>query len=173
MRLEGTPLAGLQRTQSDLFEDARGWFYRGFCDGTLDLRIRQVNVSLTLSAGTVRGLHYQQGETKMVRCLRGEIWDVVLDLRQGSPTLLRWHAERLTPENRTMLVIPPGCAHGFQALTDDCQLLYLTTESYDPSREGAVRFDDPACAIDWPLPPRNLSQRDREHPYLEPGFAGL
>lgn len=139
-------------------------------------RVVQVNHSRTHQTGAVRGLHFQHAphsEMKLVRCLRGRIWDVVADLRAGSPTFLRWQAEELCPGNARMIVVPEGCAHGFQVLEADSELLYLHTAPYTPQAEGGVRHDDPALAICWPLPVTDLSARDRSHPLLGAGFAGL
>jgi dTDP-4-dehydrorhamnose 3,5-epimerase len=110
---------------------------------------------------------------KMVRCLAGRVLDVAVDLRAGSPTFLQWHAEELTPGNARMLVVPEGCAHGFQALEDDCELLYLHTCAYAPEYEDGVRFDDPLVGMHWPLPVRLLSERDRQLPFLTPDFSGI
>ena len=108
-----------------------------------------------------------------MRCLAGRVWDVAVDLRAGSPTFLRWHAEELSAGNTRMLVIPEGCAHGFQALEEDSTLLYLHTEFYAPEFEGGVRHDDPRLGIPWPLPPTDISERDRGHPQLTRDFAGI
>ncbi|MNR26125.1 dTDP-4-dehydrorhamnose 3,5-epimerase [compost metagenome] len=139
-------------------------------------RIVQVNQSRTCAVGAVRGLHFQHfphAEMKLVRCIRGAVWDLVVDLRRGSPSFLRWHAEHLSAENQRMLVIPEGCAHGFQVMVADSEMLYLHTAFYRPDAEGGLRHDDPALAIDWPLPALDLSQRDRQHPLLTPDFIGL
>jgi len=110
---------------------------------------------------------------KLVSCLQGEIWDVAVDLRQTSPTFLRWHAERLSADNHRSLLIPEGCAHGFQTLVDDCVLVYCHSAAYAPAMEGGVRYDDPALAIVWPLNARDLSQRDLHHPLISEGFPGV
>jgi dTDP-4-dehydrorhamnose 3,5-epimerase len=138
--------------------------------------IVQINHSCTTRVGAIRGLHFQyppHAEMKLVRCLRGRVWDVAVDLRTGSPTFLRWHAEELSPRNARMLVIPEGCAHGFQVLDPDSELLYLHTASYAPPFDGGVRFDDPRLDIDWPLPLTDLSERDRCHAFLKADFSGL
>jgi dTDP-4-dehydrorhamnose 3,5-epimerase len=176
-----TPIAGLVLVESRFQHDERGAFARLFCAEELSplldaRRIVQVNQSTTQRVGAVRGLHYQNfphAEMKLVRCTRGRVWDVVVDLRRGSPTFLQWHAELLSAENRHMLVIPEGCAHGFQVLEADSEMLYLHTEFYRPDAEGGVRHDDPALAIDWPLPVRDLSARDRQHALITPDFVGL
>ena len=126
--------------------------------------------------GTVRGLHFQRpphAEDKYVSCLRGEVYDVAVDLRRGSATFLRWHAEKLSAANRRSLLVPRGFAHGFQALTDDCELIYLHTHRHVPASEGALNVRDPALAIDWPLPIVELSERDASHPFVDPAFAGF
>jgi dTDP-4-dehydrorhamnose 3,5-epimerase len=110
---------------------------------------------------------------KIVRCLKGRVFDVAVDLRQGSPTFLKWTAVELTPESHLAFVIPEGCAHGFQVLEEDSQLLYLHTAFYTPDVEGAVRFDDPKIAVGWPLAATDLSAKDLTHPYLLDNFKGL
>jgi dTDP-4-dehydrorhamnose 3,5-epimerase len=110
---------------------------------------------------------------KIVRCLKGRVFDVAVDLRHGLATFLKWTAVELTPENRLALVIPEGCAHGFQVLEENSELLYLHTAFYTPGAEGAVRFDDPKFGVDWPLEPTDLSMKDLSHPYLEQHFKGI
>jgi dTDP-4-dehydrorhamnose 3,5-epimerase len=164
-----------------MHEDARGEFFRAFCADELGhvlagKTIKQINVSLTRNRGTVRGLHYQRPpftETKIIRCLKGSVFDVAVDLRAGSPTLLQYHAEILSAEKHNMLVIPDGFAHGFQALTDHCEMLYLHTTAYHPEAEGGLHPLDPRLAIPWPLPVQGLSARDANHPLLAPDFAGI
>jgi dTDP-4-dehydrorhamnose 3,5-epimerase len=181
LSMTATSIDGLVRVDCDSHRDERGAFTRLFCAETLapllgDRRIVQVNQSRTCAVGAVRGLHFQHfphAEMKLVRCIRGAVWDVVVDLRRGSPSFLRWHAEHLSAENQRMLVIPEGCAHGFQVMVADSEMLYLHTEFYRPDAEGGLRHDDSALAIDWPLPPLDLSQRDRQHPLLTPDFIGL
>jgi dTDP-4-dehydrorhamnose 3,5-epimerase len=179
--LHATPLAGVVSVESTPFRDSRGSFFRAFCDQELyqplaGQPIRQINVSRTERVGAVRGLHFQHppaAEIKLVRCLRGRVWDVAVDVRRGSPTFLRWYAEELTPESHRMLLIPAGCAHGYQVLEEGSELLYLHTASYQPELEDGLRFDDPALGIDWPLPPGDLSARDQGHPLLAADFAGI
>lgn len=181
MKTLATRIAGVVVAQSDRVEDERGAFMRLFCEaelaGVLGARhIAQVNHSRTAAPGAVRGMHYQRAphaEMKLVRCLKGRVWDVAVDLRAGSPTFLRWHAEELTPGNARMLVVPEGCAHGFQALAPECELLYLHTAAYDAGAEGGVHCLDPRLAIAWPLPVTGLSARDDSHPALDAAFAGL
>jgi len=131
---------------------------------------------MTVSPGAIRGMHFQNppyAEMKLVRCLRGRVWDVAVDLRASSPTFLRWHAEELSAENRLMMAIPEGFAHGFQVLEPESELLYLHTALYHKPSEGGVRFDDPVLAIQWPLSVTDVSSRDTQHPLITPHFAGI
>lgn len=181
MRLHPTPLPGLQAAEGKPFSDHRGAFARLYCERELaaavgERRIVQVNLSRTSTVGAVRGLHFQRpphAEMKLVRCLRGRVWDVMVDLRAGSPTFLHWHAQELSPENGLMMVIPEGFAHGFQTLEADSEMLYLHTAFYTPEAEGGLQCQDPRLAIAWPLPVRDLSARDQNHPLLTPEFSGI
>ena len=181
MMIIDTPLADLKVVQSSPHRDERGTFTRLFCARELqpllgERQIAQINYSRTSHVGAVRGMHFQlppHAEMKMVRCLRGRVWDVAVDLRENSPTFLQWHAQELTPDDSQMLLIPEGFAHGFQALEPESELLYLHTEFYHPPSEGGLRHDDPRLAIAWPLPPQDLSPRDLAHPLLGPDFAGV
>lgn len=181
MKLVPTPIAGVFVAETKAFQDNRGAFARLFCETELagaigERRIEQINHSLTSAVGAIRGLHFQQAphaEMKMVRCLKGRVWDVALDLRKGSPTFLQWHAQELSAANALMLVIPEGCAHGFQVLEPNSELLYLHTASYTPSAEGGVRFNDPALSVPWPLPAVDVSERDQNHPLIHKNFQGI
>jgi dTDP-4-dehydrorhamnose 3,5-epimerase len=181
MKSTATALPGVAVVETDTFRDHRGAFSRYYCqrdseDLIGERRIVQINYSQTSLRGAVRGLHFQyppHAELKMVRCLKGRVWDVALDLRRGSPTFLHWHAEELSERNARMMVIPEGCAHGFQALEEDSELLYLHTEFYAPEAEGGVSCTDPRLAIPWPLPIADLSRRDGGHPPLGPDFLGI
>jgi dTDP-4-dehydrorhamnose 3,5-epimerase len=154
--------------------DDRGWFARTFDADEFRARglaaeVVQANASHNARAGTLRGMHYQadpHGEPKLVRCSRGRIYDVAVDLRPGSPTYCRWHAVELSAENDRMFYIPAGMAHGFQTLVDDSDVLYLMGREYVPGAGRGVRFDDPAFAIDWPPAPdgRTVSAKDRGYP---------
>jgi dTDP-4-dehydrorhamnose 3,5-epimerase len=176
-----TPLVGLSLVDTPPIVDQRGAFTRYFCDRELaevlgTRGILQINHSRTREVGAVRGLHYQyppHAEMKFVRCLRGRVWDVVVDLRRDSPSFLHWHAEELSPERATMLVIPEGCAHGFQVLERDSELLYLHTAHYEKVAEGGLRHDEPRLAIPWPLPVSDLSERDKSHPLIDKDFPGI
>jgi dTDP-4-dehydrorhamnose 3,5-epimerase len=180
LTLRPQPLPGLFVIETAAFEDHRGSFARLFCAEELaELgmgQIVQINHSLTRAQGAVRGLHFQRppkAEAKMVRCLKGRVLDVAVDLRAGSPTFLKWHAVELSAGNRQAFFLPRGFAHGFQALEADCELLYLHDEAYSPEHEGGLRHDDPALAIPWPLPVADLSARDAAHPLLSAEFAPL
>ncbi|MGV0041574.1 dTDP-4-dehydrorhamnose 3,5-epimerase family protein [Mycobacterium colombiense] len=181
MNILDTPLADLKVVQSSPHCDARGAFLRLFCTQELEpvlgnRQIAQINHSRTSRVGALRGLHFQyppDAEMKMIRCLRGRVWDVAIDLRAGSPTFLKWHAEELAQDDARMLVIPEGFAHGFQVLEPESELLYLHTALYQPSSEGGLRYDDPQLAIAWPLPPRDVSSRDQAHPLLNTDFVGV
>lgn len=161
--------------------DARGCFERMFCNNDLDeilagRCIAQINHTLTTKLGTVRGMHFQHppyAEVKFVSCLRGRIFDVAVDLRCGSSTFLHWYAELLSADNHKTLVIPEGFAHGFQALTDDCELLYLHTAAYHDKAEDGLNVHDPRLAIHWPLPVVGLSIRDAGYPLLSDDYAGV
>jgi dTDP-4-dehydrorhamnose 3,5-epimerase len=181
MNLVETDIAGVWIAETSIYSDHRGSFQRLFCAneeqhivGTR--KIVQINQSITHAVGAVRGLHYQKppmAEMKIVRCLRGRVFDVAVDLRNDSPTFLKWTAVELASDNRRSFIIPEGCAHGFQVLDEDSELLYLHTAFYSSSDEGAVRFDDPMVGVAWPLPLRDLSARDSSHPYLDAGFRGI
>ena len=181
MTVTPTMLAGLMRVDRRQQEDARGFFSRLFCADELraigaDASIAQVNHSFTRRRGSVRGMHFQyppHAETKFVSCLRGEVFDVAIDLRRGSPTFLQWHAELLSETNHRSLFIPRGFAHGFQTLRDDCELLYLHSAAYAPGAEGGLSPTDARVGIRWPLPLAEISERDAAHPPLTDAFKGL
>lgn len=176
-----TPIAGLMLVQRQRLEDSRGFFSRFYCAEEfkalgVDQPIAQINHTLTRSKGAVRGMHFQSSphtESKVVNCLHGEVFDVAVDLRKNSPTFLQWHGAVLSAENQRSLLIPKGFAHGFQALTDDCELIYLHTAEYQPAAEGAVHANDPRLAIAWPLDITEMSDRDRAHPLLAAEFEGI
>ncbi len=176
-----TPLAGLTLLQRHPIGDQRGYLERLFCRDELaaiigERPIMQINHTLTAKAGTIRGMHFQRAphaEMKLVTCLKGEVFDVAVDLRRDSPTFLHWHAEHLSTENHRTLVIPEGFAHGFQTLADDCELIYLHTAAYHADAEGGLNALDPRLEIVWPLPVLDRSARDRDHPLLDDTFCGL
>jgi len=175
--LTPTPLAGLTLVQRQRVQDER----RFFCAEELAAAgftrpIAQINHTLTARRGAVRGLHFQHpphAEDKFISCLRGEIFDVAVDLRRGSPTFLQWHAEILSADNAHSLLVPRGFAHGFQALTDNCELIYLHSHPYTAQAEDALNVRDPKLAIDWPLSFSDISGRDAAHPFLTSEFIGI
>lgn len=179
--VRATALPGLAALTRRRMADARGFLERMYCAEDLApmlgaRRIAQINRTLTLRPGTVRGLHFQHpphAETKIVGCLRGAVFDVAVDLRAGSPTLLRWHGEVLSAGNGAGLVIPEGFAHGFQTLEPDCELVYFHTAPYAPGSEGGLNVRDPAIGIGWPAPIVELSERDAALPFAGHGFEGL
>lgn len=181
LRLMETRLHGLSLIVRQPIGDSRGYFERVFCAHELRTvlsgkKILQINQSYTANRGAVRGLHFQRPpfcEMKIVSCLRGEVFDVAVDLRKHSPTYLQWHAELLSESNRRSLLIPEGFAHGFQALTAACELLYFTTAPYEPTSEGGLNVRDPLLDIAWPLPIEALSPRDQAHSFLDATFDGL
>jgi dTDP-4-dehydrorhamnose 3,5-epimerase len=169
---EPAGLAGAWVLDLEQHADDRGFFARLWCASEFDSRslssrLEQCSLSYNHRAGTLRGMHYQAApreEAKVVRCVRGAIYDVLLDLRPASPTYTRWIARELTADNRRALYVPQGVAHGFQTLTDDAEVLYLIDEVFDPACGRGVRWNDPAFAIDWPAPPALMSDRDRSYP---------
>lgn len=162
-------------------EDHRGFLSRFYCaeefrEAGINKPIVQINHTVTRMEGTVRGLHFQYppyAENKLVSCLKGAIWDVAVDIRRGSTTFLRWHGEILSAANRKSLLIPEGYAHGFQSLTEDCEMIYLHTAAYHAEAEGRINVIDPRLNIFWPLPIKNLSDLDCEHPFVEKDFQGV
>lgn len=180
-QLVDTPLAGLKIVERSRQSDERGFFSRMFCAEELQAAgwskpIAQINQTLTRRQGTVRGMHFQfppHAEMKLVNCVRGEVWDVAVDLRRGSPTFLKWFGARLSAQNGHALLIPEGFAHGFQALGEDCELIYFHTCAYHAASEGAVHPEEPRVAIQWPEAIAELSTRDRGHPILPPAFQGI
>ena len=163
------------------FTDERGWFARFYCKNEFQeightKEWVQLNHSVTNKKGSIRGMHFQKkpfGEIKMVKCIAGKIFDVIVDLRNDSSTFLQWAGIELSAENKKMLYIPEGFAHGFQCLEDNCELIYHHSEFYTPEAEAGIRYDDPKIKISWPLPMTMLSPRDENHPYLEENFKGV
>ena len=181
MNVLPTPLAGSYIIELSPFSDSRGWFARTYCKDEF-LRIGhtkewvQLNHSVTFKIGTIRGMHYQimpYREVKMVRCIAGAVYDVIIDLREGSSTFLNSFGTELSAQNKKMLYIPEGFAHGFQTLTDDCELIYHHTELYTPGAEAGIKYDEPLVNIQWPLPVTEISERDKNHPYFDVHFKGI
>ncbi len=176
-----TPLAGLQCVTRQCLGDPRGFLSRMFCAEEMATAgwykpIAQINLTQTAQRGVIRGMHFQwppYAEMKLVSCIRGEVWDVAVDLRVNSKTYLHWHAEKLSAENGRALLIPEGFAHGFETLTKDCEMLYLHSAAYEPAAEAGLRHDDPRLNIEWPLALTECSERDRAHPLLTDQFRGI
>jgi len=152
-------------------EDDRGFFSRFFCinefaEMKLDHSIVQINNSLSRDEGTLRGIHYQlhpKAETKIVRCIKGSLWDVIVDLRPYSSTFLKWYGDTLNQDNRRMMFVPKGFGHGFITLEPNTEVLYLVTEFYSPLHERGLRWDDPKIGINWPIEPKIISSKDLNH----------
>jgi dTDP-4-dehydrorhamnose 3,5-epimerase len=180
MIFKPTRLQGAYVIELDREEDHRGFFARAFCrkefeEHGLNPSVVQCNVSRNRRAGTIRGLHFQRppsAEAKLVRCLRGAIYDVIVDLRPGSPTYLEHFGAELNEENGAALYVPEMFAHGYQALTDDAEALYQVSEFFAPACEGGLRYDDPALGIRWPAPVTEISAKDRAWPLLEVARTG-
>ncbi len=174
MKFTPTPLQGNYLITLNRIGDERGWFMRTYSkDDFAEIGHTgdwlQMNHSFTAEKGTVRGLHFQIPpftEIKLVRCVRGKVWDVAVDLRKSSSTYLKWFAAELSPDNNQMMYIPAGFAHGFQAMEDNSELVYMHSQVYTPAAEGGLRFNDPVLTIQWPLAPKNISERDRSHPLI-------
>lgn len=181
MRFEPTPLAGAYTIHLEKRGDSRGFFARSFCEkefaaAGLETRFVQMNNSLNARKGTLRGMHYQltpAAEVKVVRCLRGALYDVIADLRPDSPTFGKTWGVELTAENRTMYYVPRGFAHGLITLTDDTELMYLVSAFYNPEQERGLRWNDPKLAIEWPIEPVEISEKDANWPSFDPAWHGI
>lgn len=168
MKFIDTPLAGAYVIELEPFCDDRGFFARGWCQKEFEAaglvaRICQVNVSSNKLAGTLRGMHYQippHGETKLVRCVRGALYDVIIDMREGSDTFGKWFGVELTEDNNKMLYVPEQFAHGFITLVDNTEATYQVSEFYTPGSERGIRYNDPAFKIDWPMDAKVISEKD-------------
>lgn len=175
MKFTKLPLSGAFRVDLTPLGDSRGFFARMFCAKEfaawgLPAQWVQCNFSHSVTKGTLRGLHFQYppaAEAKLVRCLRGAVFDVIVDLRHGSSTFGRWYSERLDEENRSMIFVPEGFAHGFQTLSDNVEMLYFHTAPYSPEHQGGLHWDDPQVGIEWPLPVTEMSLRDASLPKLD------
>jgi len=180
MKFESLPLPGASLIHLEKRGDDRGFFARFYCEDEfaeqgLARKFLQINNSLTGRKGTLRGMHYQlppAAEVKVVRCIRGALYDVILDLRPGSPTFGKSFGAALTAENRTMMYVPEGFAHGFLTLEDDTEALYLVSAKYSPADERGIRYNDPRFAINWPAVPTELSDKDRNWPDYDPAYHG-
>jgi dTDP-4-dehydrorhamnose 3,5-epimerase len=176
-----TPLAGSYMVEPAPFADSRGWFARVYGKNEFEQighskEWVQINHSFTAAPGSIRGMHYQKApftEIKLVRCIAGAVYDVIIDLRSGSASFLQWFGTELSAGNKKMLYIPEGFAHGFQTLTADCELIYHHSAVYTPGAEAGIRYNDPMPGIVWPQAVADISARDRQHPLLDKNFPGL
>lgn len=176
-----TKLKGSYVVELQPFSDERGWFARTFDKKAFeqpgfDKEWLQMNHSFTNKKGALRGMHYQLSpfcEIKLVRCIAGSVFDVIVDLRKNSDTFLQWFGAELSSTNKKMMYIPEGFAHGFQCLTDNCELLYHHSEYYNPNAEAGIKYNDPKINIQWLLPVTTISERDLSHPYLDNNFKGI
>lgn len=181
MKFHRTPLQDAYLIELDRLGDDRGFFARFFCArefeaNGLAARFVQINNSFSAREGTLRGLHYQlapAAEVKAIRCIRGAIYDVVVDLRAGSPTFGKWYAAELDCDNRLMMYVPRGFGHAFLTLRPDTEVLYLVSDFYSPENERGIRWDDPRFGIHWPINPVEISQKDRTWPDFDPQFHGI
>lgn len=181
MRFAESLIKGVYLISMEPISDSRGWFSRSFCKEEFkqigfEKEWVQMNQSYTARRGSIRGMHYQippYSEVKMVRAIRGKVMDVIVDVRKGSATFLKYVAVELSAENKQAVLIPEGCAHGFQTLEDDCELIYAHTAFFVKGSEGGLRYNDPAIGVKWPLAPTEISARDLEHPLVENDFQGL
>ena len=178
MDFNETPLPGAYLIDLNRLGDDRGFFARVFCtrefsEAGLVTSFVQVNNSLSANRGTLRGMHYQlapNAETKIVRCIRGALFDVIIDLRPDSPTYMQHFGVELSADNRLMLYVPKGFAHGFVTLQDDTEAFYFVDEFYAPDVERGIRWNDPTFQIDWPVVPREISEKDAQHRDFDPAY---
>jgi dTDP-4-dehydrorhamnose 3,5-epimerase len=181
MIFKTTPLTGSYEIELEPIADDRGWFTRYYCKEEFasighQKEWVQMNHSFTAKKGTIRGMHFQvppHGEIKLVRCINGAVFDLIVDLRRDSGTFLHCYGLELSAANKKMIYIPEGFAHGFQSLEDNSELLYHHSAVYTPGSEGGIRYDDPVLKINWPLSVTKVSERDRNHPLLDNNFKGI
>ena len=180
MKFHDTPVAGAHLIELERRGDDRGFFARAFCRNEfaaagLETQFVQMNNSLSAKSGTLRGLHYQlppSAEVKVVRCIKGALFDAIVDLRPDSPTYEKWFGAELNDDNRLMMYVPRGCAHAILTLRDDTEALYMVSAFYGPNDERGVRFDDPRFGVEWPIAPVEVSPKDRTWPDFDPEFHG-
>jgi dTDP-4-dehydrorhamnose 3,5-epimerase len=181
MKILENPFQNAFVLQVEPYVDHRGKFARTYCQNELKQighykQIVQINHSLTRRRGAIRGMHFQyppKAEIKMVSCLHGSVFDVIVDLRRHSSTFLEWYGEILSAENHKMMYVPEGFAHGFQTLEENTELLYLHTEFYSPEHEGGLVYNDPMLSIEWPLETTEISEKDQKYPLLSEAFEGI
>lgn len=176
MKFRETKVAGAYVIDVNRIEDDRGFFGRVWCsqefaDQKLNPRIEQINVGFSPKQGTLRGMHYQVApflEVKVIRCTRGAVYDVVVDLRAGSSTFGKWDAAELTQDNHSMMYVPEGCAHGYMTLTPDAEIYYLASEVYSREAARGIRYNDPAFGVEWPTAVNVISEADLNWPNFDP-----
>lgn len=181
MKFSPLPMKDAFLVSLDLHTDMRGAFARAFCKSEfkangIDMEIRQANISINKSAGIVRGLHFQHpphAEIKLIRCIRGAVFDVIVDMRRSSPTFGKWFGTELSEGNGLLIVVPKGFAHGYQALCDGATLYYMVSADYAPEAEGGLRHNDPRLGIKWPLPVSGVSEKDMQWPLLSSDGGGI
>ena len=181
MKFIETSLKGAYIVEPEPFRDDRGFFARTFCKREFSeikhtKEFVQFNHSMTTTKGTLRGMHYQippSAEIKLIRCIRGSVYDVIIDIRKNSPTFLKHFGVTLSESNLKMIYIPEGFAHGFQTLEDNAQMLYHHTEYYTPQNERGLNYKDPAFKIDWPLIPVNMTEKDQKYSFIDTNFKGI
>jgi dTDP-4-dehydrorhamnose 3,5-epimerase len=181
MKFTETYLKGSFIIEPTVFQDERGLFERLFCENEIKninhyKKLVQINYSFTKKAGVIRGMHYQnppKAEAKIVRCLRGSVYDVIIDLRKGSDTIFNWKGQTLSSDNKSMIYIPEGFAHGFQTLEEDCELLYFHTEFYSPEYQDAILYNDPKIGIKWPIAVSEISEKDKSHSRIAKSYKGI
>jgi dTDP-4-dehydrorhamnose 3,5-epimerase len=181
MKFQPTPLKGAYVIEQEPRGDSRGFFARAFCarefgQAGLEQNFVQVNDALSQQKGTLRGMHFQLGqaaEVKMVRCIRGSLYDVILDLRPDSPTFGQSFGAELSAENRRMMYVPRGFAHGLITLSEDTEAFYLVSQYYSPENERGVRWNDPRFHLEWPIEPAEISEKDGKWPDFDPAFHGI
>ncbi len=174
MKVVQTKISGLYVLELEPIQDNRGFFIKTFSEkeikkNKIDFKIREINQSFNLKKGTVRGMHFQKApktEGKIVQCLKGRIFDAVIDLRLKSKTYRQWFSVELSDKNHQMILIPKNFAHGFQTLTDNCEVQYFMSEFYSPQHASGLRWNDPAFDISWPLPVSSISEKDENWPNL-------
>jgi dTDP-4-dehydrorhamnose 3,5-epimerase len=181
VKFHKTPLSGCYALELTPFSDERGWFARTYCTQEFggighSAEWLQINHSFTKKKGTIRGLHYQHkpySEIKLVRCIAGSVYDVVIDIRKDSASFLQWFSIELSAVNKKMIYIPEGFAHGFQTLSDDTELIYHHSAVYQPGSEGGIKYNDPVFNIQWPHEVSEISERDNKHPFIDSNFKAI
>ena len=179
--IQNLNLLGTKKIKKKKYQDKRGYLSRVFCyeelkKNKINFNIKQINITLTKKKGTIRGLHFQlppHSEIKMVSCIKGKIFDVIVDLRKNSKTFLQTYSEILSEKNQKSLIVPRGFAHGFQALEDNCEILYFHSENYNSDYEDGIKYNDPQLSIKWPKNITNISKRDDNFKLILENFKGL